>query len=484
MRGWLAWVVLIGSLLPTGPERAIAQEGSSEDRVVLEVIPDHETVFVHQAIRLTIRMSIERQLLDRELIQLFRRELDLPVQLDALSLGEAHGVSTLPAIEESGPRFAFGEQLVSARTQPDRTIDGRAFAIFEIERAWVATGSGELVIPPSTLRFAYATEFRDDFFEGRTPVDRHDAEVTSSPLRITVRPLPEEDRPPSFTGAVGRFAIEATTPARSLEVGESFKLEIRITGNGNLTTFDPPRLDGLEGFHILGMIEDRGESVRRVIVDLAALDADVTEIPALPFPFFDPEPPAGYRVVATQPIALDVGGTTVLQEPDVIGDALRAVPGLDDIHGLMPLTNSAPRRSPSSTFIVWLALLGPWLMASGLVTWRWRRERERLDPGGARARRAARRFRRSLTKPDVDVAGELLEYLAAHLRCRPAAVVDVSLEQRLASRGAPAGAASRGARLVEALVAAGYGGSPVEDAAEQARRLVDELEPRLRGSVA
>src|SRR4029079_18428198 len=88
-------------------------------------------------------------------------------------------------------------------------IDGNTFTVLEIETTWIPTVAGKLTVPAPILRFAFATGFHDDTWTGRVPSDRHDAYVKGKARTLSILPLPEEGRPREFSGAVGRFGVQA-----------------------------------------------------------------------------------------------------------------------------------------------------------------------------------------------------------------------------------------------------------------------------------
>ncbi|RTL09966.1 MAG: protein BatD [Flavobacteriaceae bacterium] len=58
---------------------------------------------------------------------------------------------------------------------------------------------------------------------------------------INVKPLPEKGKPESFTGAVGNFDFKVTPSKTALKAGESFDLEVSVSGKGNLKLFTLPK---------------------------------------------------------------------------------------------------------------------------------------------------------------------------------------------------------------------------------------------------
>jgi hypothetical protein len=58
--------------------------------------------------------------------------------------------------------------------------------------------------------------------------------LLSNPLKINVRPLPHEDRPVDFTGAVGTFRLNSSIDKTELKANEAINLKITVSGKGNI----------------------------------------------------------------------------------------------------------------------------------------------------------------------------------------------------------------------------------------------------------
>ena len=58
---------------------------------------------------------------------------------------------------------------------------------------------------------------------------------------INVKPLPENGKPASFSGAVGKFDFKVTPSKTALKAGESLDLEVSVSGKGNLKLFTLPK---------------------------------------------------------------------------------------------------------------------------------------------------------------------------------------------------------------------------------------------------
>jgi hypothetical protein len=259
-------------------------------------------------------------------VQLFPRPLDVPAQVFVPALELLDGARFLDTGDvagdpPTGASFALGERITRATRAADEERAGRTYGVFEYERALAATRPGALVLSAPLLGFAYATSFGEDFVRGSVPLDRRDVLVRGRAARVTILPLPEEGRPPGFTGAVGRFAIRAAAEPRELEAGQSLKLTVVVEGEGDLSQCEPPDLAGLDGFHLQGSLVERGAARLTVMHDLVARDASVRAVPPVQFAFFDTTPPAGYRTIETEPIPIVVRAPAVRALPASTEDA-------------------------------------------------------------------------------------------------------------------------------------------------------------------
>ena len=142
--------------------------------------------------------------------------------------------------------------------------------------------------------------------------------LSSKPVSITVKPLPQKGKPSSFNGAVGKFEITASLEKNNFAADETGKLTLEISGAGNLQLVTAPDIkwpQQLEPFDV------------KVTEDLLLLDVPVSgrkifefpftvqapgnyKIPSIEFSFFNPAT-ATYITAITKPIAFTVAkGTT------------------------------------------------------------------------------------------------------------------------------------------------------------------------------
>ena len=236
-------VVVDGKTFKSRSWRVIASKSEVGDLLAVEIIGTPDQAWVGQPVKLTLQIWIE-QFVDRE----NNIRLDEADMWGLLSLADSSwGVFREPL-----------EDLRKNRQRPSgRRVsrDERMYFLYEIEYIDhpVRAGSidpGEVQV---VLRQPTGLVVQRDIFnrrqvavEGIRPVLQ-----TAKISPIAVRPLPEEGRPASFTGAVGRFTVRASAEPREVSVGDPITLRYEVIEDvdaipGDLANLRPPPLRELE----------------------------------------------------------------------------------------------------------------------------------------------------------------------------------------------------------------------------------------------
>lgn len=435
-------------------------------RARVEIVASNATPFVNEPIRLALQFGIDRTFFENRAVQLFRTELDVPVQVRAPWVAQIPGTTmqSEPAADgSSGLRFALNGRAGRAQPVDVQMVAGRAYDIYRVERIVRPTRAGTIELSAPTLRFAHATKFEEDFVGGRVPLDRKDVTIQGAPLTLQVRALPTAGRPPAFVDAVGHFEIAAELDAEAVDVGETFHLRVHITGEGNLEALTLPDIRGLPGLHVYAMRDRVEDDTRTLRAEVAVTDATIDAVPPISFAYFDPGPPAGYVVVHTQPQPLRV---------NAVEDAPRAP---------TPSEPASPTPDGKSTALWMLAVA----LALGLGIWlAWRRRASRAPGESAdpprprdplRIDAAQHALGQAASASPHEQSDALAECVAAHLGCAPAAVIDPDLVTRLVGDGLSPDDARTVADALEGLVASRYGGPAVRVDPSRLRTLLAGL---------
>jgi hypothetical protein len=472
--------------LPAGPGGP-----SAEQRAFVEVVADRKRYVVNEPVEILLRVGFDSKFFEAQSVPLFRRPMDVPIQLQAGWLDDLPGTRDLPtatSLDAERLSLALDDAIVEAVRAADVEREGRAFTVLEIARRYLPELPGELAIPAPALRFAYATEFREDLVQGRVPVDWHEAVVAGTAVTLVVEPLPAAGRPREFIDAVGHFTVSAQAAPLELELGQSLQLTLVVEGRGNLAVFEAPRLDALAGFSVFRRVEERGPGRRTLRYELSPRSADIAEIPAIPFAFYDPEPPAGYRTVRTEPITIAVRDGRAPPPPAEPGAERQAEPVTDvDEPERAPDGHPAEAEPPSrrAAAILAAALVAFGACAALLLRRRVAEQARRRELAAAASRldQAVAEARAMLERREGDPAQALVGFLAGWLGCTRSAVIAPDLPARLARVGLSEQLATAGARRLDDLLAHRYGGEAAGDAVAEAGALLDELEAAFRAAL-
>ena len=173
--------------------------------------------------------------------------------------------------------------------------------------------SGNLELLPLTLDVTVDIPTnRRDFF-GNVIYSQTSKKVSSKKKNIKVKEFPSEGKPESFNGAVGKFDVSLFSSKSELKATESFQLELKVNGRGNLKLFSLPEIkvpSSLEKYDP-EFKEDIKSSISGMNGQISNTYTIVPQfqgkypIPAVEFSYFDPEAKK-YVTIKTNESIVDV----------------------------------------------------------------------------------------------------------------------------------------------------------------------------------
>jgi hypothetical protein len=229
--------------------------------VSAEIAADRTEVYVHEQVTLTLTMRCSGEPISKTL------SLQRMPDPSVLRLGQ------------------FSE------LQPSRQMDG---VMFHDVRRFRCSGRAAA---PGTVEVRPVLIVESLFWSRRY-------DVPVRPCSITVLPLPEENRPADFSGAVGDFSFEARVSPSEPAVGDLITVTSRVSGGGYTDGMDPPRVRDAAGFKAYDprlVRQTAAESVYEQI--LVPQSTNSAAVPPLRFSFFDPGRKA-YRSLDAGPFPL------------------------------------------------------------------------------------------------------------------------------------------------------------------------------------
>ena len=286
--------------------------------------------------------------------------------------------------------------------------EGRKFRTFRLKRVFLPTRSTELNLAQPFLEFGRQGQ-RSIFGAARK---KESFFVSGEPLVLSVGALPEDGQPLDYTGAVGMFDVQADVATRDVDVGESIKLNVTWSGQGNFQFFDAPQLDrdeAFEGFRVFGSANrEKGLERRTIEFDIAPLDDKLQEIPPVKLSVYDPSK-SEFVSIATQPIRIRVRPLENAVSLDDLEDGEGFATDIEDIVAA-PLHATSGSSGLAAPNLLTLGLISGGIFI-GWLALRIQVRRRRGDPNGPVERR--RRCARKQLAKDLAVAKDSADELRA-----------------------------------------------------------------------
>lgn len=276
-------------------------------------------------------------------------------------------IDSLPTIKGDGVVMS---SLQDKPQQTEESVNGRMYHVLIWETSLSGIKVGEhpisffleasLLIPQKrrSLSPLGNSLFDDPFFGGsldsffgghqRKPI------VSVSPeIVFNVMPLPSDNQPENFTGAIGDFDLKVSGAPVDVEIGEPMTLTMEISGSGNFDRVEAPVFPESPEWKVYSPSSNFSEQNKNYsgtkIFEQAivARAGTIAEIPQLSFSYFDPRQKR-YVTKTSDAIAINlkkpdtpVAGSTPIQPPQPLSPpqqqadtqaAAAAIVGLVPIH--------------------------------------------------------------------------------------------------------------------------------------------------------
>lgn len=212
-------------------------------------------------------------------------------------------------------------------------VNGKTFKVLVLRQAQLIPLQARTVdLDPieveNTVHFAKAVRrqpsrnsddpFRDLFDqmsgeEAMGPEIVENVTLDTKPLAITVKPLPEKNKPADFNGAVGKFSIDAELANRNISAQDEADLKVTVKGSGNLPVINAPQVSWPAGMNAFD--PKAKEEINKMVVPMSGSktfdyiftpgDPGHYTIPPIAFSFFDPSARA-YKHIQSNALDFEV----------------------------------------------------------------------------------------------------------------------------------------------------------------------------------
>lgn len=363
--------------------------------------------------------------------------------------------------------------------------------------------TGKLALEP--LRLSVTVEVPTDQFDifGRRHYERTEKTIAAGKRTIDVKPLPITNQPASFTGAVGNFDFAVTSTKKTLKATESFRVNVKVSGKGNIKLFDLPRLKVPSA---LEMYEP--EHSEDVNTNMNGMHGNIMDsytivpraqgkypIPPLEFSYFDPES-GSYKTLTSDEIITHVEtgpkiplgntlGTSENKQPVVAKKQFRYIKLNAN---LAPIEPNDFYRSP----LFWILLVFPLVLIPVIILFGKKYRERAQDIQGNRIKKADKLARKYLSEAKKNLGNQqafydaleraLHNYLKAKLHLQTSEMSKDHIREILQERGATDESKSAFTGLLESCEFARY--TPTSNVTMQqdydkAAQTISELDKQL-----
>lgn len=214
----------------------------------------------------------------------------------------------------------FTVQKFSNAVKREQVVNEANYVVFTFQSAITPVKAGTLEIPAASLEARLqvpgnAPQGLGDFFNNFPLAqgmftETREITLQTKPQQIEVVALPKDNRPEDFSGAVGKFTMDASVSPKKAASGEPVTLSVTVSGQGNFEGMGAPALVGDEGwrtyppsdkFQAADAVGFTGE--KKFEYPIIARQ-DQTKTPGTRFSYFDPST-GKYVTLTTDPLPVD-----------------------------------------------------------------------------------------------------------------------------------------------------------------------------------
>jgi hypothetical protein len=357
-------------------------------------------------------------------------------------------------------------KLIEQRNQRRVQIGNRVYSVIPLTLPLTAVKTGTLTLGPFTasMNVLHGSSEGDPFapFGMRSPFfngEQKQVSLVTESVTVNSLPLPEQNKPANFTGAVGDFTMTATAGPTNLTVGDPITVRVQISGRGALDTVTLPTQEAWQNFKTYppttkletsGQFGFQGTKTFEQII--SPQTADVHELPALTFSFFNPDDGQYHTLTEpAEPLVVKAAGASPMP---VLAATKNSAPENQPPQDILPIKENLGARSQTKIPLVaqpafWAAQSVPVLAFLAAFIWRQRADNLANNPRLRRQRAVAQLVRDGLNDlkkfAAENISDEffallfrlLQEQLGERLDCPATAITENVIDEHAVLRGAP-----------------------------------------------
>lgn len=428
-------------------------------------------------------------------------------QVELYLRDDVQGLNGFKIIGSPADGFSAGNPAEQQGMRRRAQIGNHVYQVIPLTLPLTAVRPGRLTVGPFTASAVVVLPSQNrggDPFFGRffNQGEQKQLTLATTAVEVEARPLPAENKPANFTGAIGNFSLNATAGPTNLTVGDPITVRIQIFGRGALDSITLPPQDAWRDFKAyppttkLEPTDQYGFQGSKTFEQIISpQNTDIHELPALTFSFFNPDD-GQYHTLTQAPVALTVRAAGSTPMP-ILAAAKSNAAETQAPADVLPIKQTLGRVSRGETPLVarpvFLAAQGlPVLAFVAAFLWRKRADHLASHPRLRRQRAVALLVASGLddlkkyaaaNQPDEFFATLfrlLQEQLGERLDCPASAITENVVEEHTLLRAAPAPLRAALREQFQLCNQARYapvrGASELNSVAQQFEKLIADLQ--------
>ena len=220
--------------------------------------------------------------------------------------------------------FTIGKMVQGQQQRAQ--VGNHIYNVIPLTFALTAVKSGTLSLGPFTANVTLVVPLANE--QGGDPFMRQffnqgeqkQVSLATETLTAASLPLPEQNKPANFNGAIGDFTMTASVGPTNVIVGDPVTVRVQISGSGALDAIQLPDQSALNNFKIFPPTakteigDQLGLEGKKTFEEIVTpQNSDVHEWPQFSFSFFNPDDGQYHTLTqAAVPLAVHSGSTTVM----------------------------------------------------------------------------------------------------------------------------------------------------------------------------
>jgi hypothetical protein len=426
-------------------------------------------------------------------------------QLELYLREDVQGLNGFQLTSSPTDGFTAGKTSEQQGMRRREQVGSHAYTVIPLALPLTAIRAGSLTLGPFTATTVVTLNqgggdpvFNQFFNRG----EQKQVTLTTDPLNVESLPLPDQNKPADFTGAVGNFTMTATAGPTTLTVGDPITVRVQISGHGAFDSVTLPPQDAWKDFKTyppttkLETSDQFGfQGAKTFEQIISPQNSDVHSLPALTFSFFNPDDNQ-YHTLTQPAVPLVVKAAGATPAP-TLAVSKNSASGNQTPQDIAPIKEYPGALSQNTTPLIaqpaFLAAQSlPVLAFLAAFIWRKRVDNLANNPRLRRRRAVAQLVASGMddlkkyaaaNQPDEFFATLfrlLQEQLGERLNCPASAITENVVDEHPLLRGAPAALRDALREQFQLCNQARYapvrGTSELNSVAKQFEKLINELQ--------